>query len=196
VGAFHGNVPQVTQNRYPGNNLINKISMATNKCNMYCCEQCFHLGPPEYERFLGNPQSLPREPPTIPSALWPRNWASSKNGHHESSLRGLLKRGQRVRLTISPPSVNWSFRKYGSHDVSQLYGFPWLLKAMEYHGFLKTQIHIFILITWSWALEEQPLKDSLTFYKSWRFVVVFTWTCHWTSSRARSFQFIHRIQFL
>jgi hypothetical protein len=23
---------------------------------MYCCEQCFHLGPPEYERFLGNPQ--------------------------------------------------------------------------------------------------------------------------------------------
>jgi hypothetical protein len=21
--------------------------MATNKRNMYCCEQCFHLGPPE-----------------------------------------------------------------------------------------------------------------------------------------------------
>jgi hypothetical protein len=54
--AFHGNLPQVTQNRYPGNNSINKISMATNKYNMYCCEQCFHLGPPEYERFLGNPQ--------------------------------------------------------------------------------------------------------------------------------------------
>jgi hypothetical protein len=30
--------------------------MATNKYNMYCCEQCFHLGPPEYERYLGNPQ--------------------------------------------------------------------------------------------------------------------------------------------
>jgi hypothetical protein len=24
-----------------------RISMATNKRNMYCCEQCFHLGPPE-----------------------------------------------------------------------------------------------------------------------------------------------------
>jgi hypothetical protein len=34
-------------NRYPCNSRINRISMATNKRNMYCCEQCFHLGPPE-----------------------------------------------------------------------------------------------------------------------------------------------------
>jgi hypothetical protein len=26
VGAFHGNLPQVTQNRYPGNNSIKKTS--------------------------------------------------------------------------------------------------------------------------------------------------------------------------
>jgi hypothetical protein len=32
---------------YPSNTPIDRLFKATNNRNMHCCEQCFHLGPPQ-----------------------------------------------------------------------------------------------------------------------------------------------------